>query len=175
MGFWSRLFGKKKKPARPAVDRHSKAVARLAQKRGCSIYALDLEDAGLLEELLFFGLMLSEDGDFYYDDPHWVEEPLMDESVENTMEPGLEIELLGEEELLVQKELPAEEPLPVVEQEPVVEVPPAYEPPPAPPAPVYEPPVPSPEPERSSWTSEPSESSWGGSSDSGGGGGGFDD
>lgn len=163
MGFWSKLFGQKKKVRRPP-SRGSLAVQRLARRRGCSVYDLDLYDDSIIEELLLLGLILSDDG--YIDDPSW-EEPVENEFV---------AEDVGTLEETVQ-----EQPQP----EQVVETFPLPAPPPPPP-PVYEPePMPEPEPEvERRWDSEPSSSDWSSSSDSGGwdsggsdfgGGGGFDD
>jgi hypothetical protein len=171
MGFWSNLFGKKKKqPVKERTawpSRNSKAVARLARKRGCSIYDVDLYDDGIIEELLLLGLILSDDGLFYEDDPNWVD-PVEDVVVDVTTNNAVAVEETTPELAPVE-----EKPLPPPSPEPSVYTPPAYEPPP---------PAPALEPERSSWTDEPSESSWGSSSDSGGGwsggsdsGGGFDD
>jgi len=178
MGFWSNLFGKKQ-PAKKKVawpSRKSAAVARLARKRGCSVYDLDLYDDSIIEELLLLGLILSDNGLYYEDDPNWVDETVVDDQIDN-------IEAVEDAGTFVVATQTVEEALP--EFAPVEEKP--LPPPPPPPPPVYTPPAPppEPEPERSRWSSEPSESSWSSSSDSGGwssdsggsdfGGGGSDD
>ena len=178
MGFWGDLFGgkkkKKQKKDRPFIPRGLKAVERLARRRGCSIYELDLYDDGIFEELLLLGLALSDDGGYYVNDPEWTdsEAEVTTDEVENLVAEGSGTFETTETTTELEATPAAGVAEPATETETL-----RVDTAPAPLPPVYEapPPAPAPEPERSNWTSEVSESSWSsGSSDSSSSGGGFD-
>lgn len=185
MGFFSWLFGTNKKK-RPKISRDSRAVKRLARRRGVSVHALDLYDDSIIEDLLLLGLILSDDGDYYYDDPHFIEDASADSLGGIAFEAESSGSFTDETETTTSGETSTDS----VEDsntfdttpEPV-EVKPLPDPPP-PPVSTYEPPVydppadPEPSSSGSSWT-ENTSPSWGGSFDSGGSssydsGGGFD-
>ena len=155
MGFWSNLFGRNKKPK---ISRTCAPVSRLAKKRGCSVYDLDLDDSSIIEELLLLGLILDDNGN-YYEDPLWndFEEQGVGYMLSNVAEGSAYDIDTQDDSIGCGNECGCERPpspLPLP-------------PPPPPPPPPYEPPE---QEERESWTSESSESSW--SSDDSGG---FDD
>ncbi|MHA2280118.1 MAG: hypothetical protein ACXAC5_04480 [Promethearchaeota archaeon] len=110
------------------------------------------------------GLILSDDGLYYEDDPGWVD-PVEDVATETAIDNMTTVEDAGTfvETQTVEQAIPELAP---VEEKPLPPPPPEPEYRYDPPVPTPEP-LPQPEPERSSWTSEPSESSWSSSSDSG--------
>ncbi len=71
---------------KPKVPRGSLAVRRLAERRNVKIDQLDLNSDDTLNDLLMLGLVLSNDGTFYYDDPHYKAQP----------HPGLSTNILDE-------------------------------------------------------------------------------
>lgn len=79
MGFFSKLFKRKNKKrtkrTRPDIPYRSKAMLRLSKKSGMSVSDLmcHFDEDVMLEELMLLGLMLSEDGTYYYDNPSYVD------------------------------------------------------------------------------------------------------